>query len=136
MKAVKISNTLSGVEYNGTIKFLTTLTKESFELLRTRPFPESDINEAIIFFYKKDYLEEKLNQMQDKLDRLEGNGQILSSYQPITKREAEITEEEIVFIPDVSLDKNKEEKRNEDENRDLLLGILGALEEDDKEDSR
>jgi hypothetical protein len=142
MKSIKISNTLSGVEDDGTIKILTTLTKESFEWLRMRPFPEADINEAIIFFTKKKDIEEKFNLMQEELYSLNRGGQLFASYQPtITKEdkiigagitEADITEVEVTNIVDVDkVTHNKNDASNEDENKNLLYGILDALEDEE-----
>lgn len=135
MNAVKISNTLSGIENNGTIRILTTLTKESFEVLKGKPFPDACINEAIEFYDKKKEIEEKLNQMQDEINSLKRGGQF-SSYQPQTTKEnenAEVRNSEVEVTNIVNVKKNaisKSAQNDENENRDLLLGMLDALEEE------
>ena len=131
MKAIKIGDRLNGVESNGEVKILLPLTKENIEKLKGKISPEAFINEAIDFFSKRDYLEERLNQMQQEIEYLKGNIKTNAKIQPITTIETKKTEEETTFVTDVNMNTERENtKDNEDENKELLLGMLAAYDED------
>ena len=138
MKSVKVSNTLNGIESSGTIKILTTITKVSYEILKEKPFPDAYINEAIEFLDKKKTIEERLNQMQDELNSFKRGGQFFPSYQSEVTKEAENAEAENVEVevPNiVDVEKNTQSKKTVDDeeiNKILLAGMLGALEEDEE----
>jgi uncharacterized small protein (DUF1192 family) len=130
MKSVKVSNSLNGIESSGTIRILTTLTRKSFEILKEKPFSDAYINEAIQFHDKKDAIEERLNQMQNEIERLKREYQKGEVNYPAQSINA-LTEIKEVIKNKVEPIIKEETKSIEEENKSLLLGLIGNLDDED-----